>query len=85
MVTSLTWYDLLGLVGVAQVLSSYYLLQIRLLAGDSWRYLFLNLSGTIMVLTSLLFDWNLAGFLINSAWVLITAYGIARKLKVFPR
>ncbi|NDF12046.1 MAG: hypothetical protein EB060_04425 [Proteobacteria bacterium] len=74
-------YNLLGLLGVGITLLAYYLMQSGKVDGHSVQYPVLNLSGALLILISLLLDWNLASFLINSSWVLISLYGIylARK------
>lgn len=39
-------------------------------------YLGLNLAGSLLVLVSLVFHWNLPAFLLEAAWALISMYGI---------
>jgi hypothetical protein len=40
-----------------------------------------NLVGTVMLLFSLIYHWNVAAFLSNTAWGVISIYGVYRCLK----
>ncbi len=68
--------DIVGVVGVLLILSAYFLLQIGKMKVDFFSYSFLNFIGSIMILFSLGFNWNLAAVLIEGSWALISAYGI---------
>lgn len=46
----------------------------------SMSYQVLNLLGALFILYSLIFHWNLASFLIEAAWVLISLIGIYRTI-----
>jgi hypothetical protein len=77
----MTPYDVLGLFGVALILISYFMLQIGKLHLEQVLYSLLNLIGALFILVSLLFSWNLASFIIEVAWILISLYGIIKSLK----
>jgi len=70
--------DLVGLIGVAAYLSAYGLLQLGVLKVEDSRYALLNALGAILILYSLLFDFNLASFVTQSAWLVLTAIGYIR-------
>jgi hypothetical protein len=42
------------------------------------RYALLNALGAILILYSLFFDFNLASFVTQSAWLMLTALGYIR-------
>jgi len=74
--------DIVGIMGVLLILSAYFLLQIGQMKVDFFSYSFLNFIGSIMILFSLSFNWNLAAALIEGCWALISAYGIYKALFV---
>lgn len=73
--------EILGLIGVILVLAAYFLLQIEKLKADSFIYSFANLLGSILVLYSLWYSWNLPSVFVEAAWVLISLYGIYKWLR----
>ncbi len=75
------WYDVIGLAGVGLLLLAYLLLQAGRMQGDDLRYQLLNLIGALGILVSLVYEFNLSAFVIETAWVLISLYGIARGLR----
>lgn len=72
------WYDLVGLTGTIMILAAFFLLQAGRLSGNGLTYQLLNLFGAAAVLVTLLGKFNIAVFLLEGAWVLISAYGILR-------
>lgn len=70
--------DLVGLIGVAAYLSAYGLLQLGLLKVEDGRYALLNALGALLILYSLFFDFNLASFITQAAWLALTAIGYIR-------
>jgi hypothetical protein len=70
--------DVIGLIGVAAYLSAYGLVQLGALKVEDNRYALLNALGAILILYSLLFDFNLASFVTQSAWLMLTALGYIR-------
>ncbi|MBO1907481.1 cyclic nucleotide-binding protein [Microvirga sp. 3-52] len=70
--------DFVGLVGVAAYLSAYGLLQLGTLKVEDNRYALLNALGALLILYSLLYDFNLASFVTQSAWLILTAIGFIR-------
>lgn len=73
--------NIIGLIGVACILSAYALVSFERWSMHQARYIWLNMVGTCAVLFSLIFAWNWPGFVLNVAWVLISAYGLWRLRK----
>ena len=82
---NLEWYDWIGIAGTLMVLGAFFLLQAGRLSGTGIVYQLLNLFGAGGVLVSLLGTFNVSVFLLEAAWVAISAYGIARTLKLRRR
>jgi len=73
---TITLYDILGIGGVAIILIAYLLLQLEKLSAQDWRYSAANAVGALLILISLLFSFNLASFIIEIAWLLISIFGL---------
>lgn len=72
----------IGLVGVVMVLYAYFMLQIGRMPQDSVRYSLINFIGSVFILFSLIFYWNLASVVIEIAWLLISLYGLIKGYKL---
>lgn len=70
--------DVIGIVGVAMVLATYFLLQSEKIDSKGFLYSFLNLLGALLIVYSLLYNWNLASFIIEFFWILISLYGLKK-------
>jgi len=70
--------DFIGLIGVAAYLLAYGLLQFGILKVEDSRYALLNALGALFILYSLLFDFNLASFITQAAWLVLTPLGYIR-------
>lgn len=70
-----------GIVGVILTLMAYYLLNMNKVTSTDMAYVWLNLIGSILLLYSLLFHWNLSSVLIEIAWISISLLGLVRALK----
>lgn len=76
---SIQWFDVVGLFGVVLTIFAYLALQARRMKGDGFLFPLLNLVGAAAILCPLVLGkFNLAPFVIESAWVLISLYGIYR-------
>ena len=78
---NLAWHDLLGALGVALVLWAYLALQLGRWRAEQLRYSVVNGIGALLIVISLCFAFNLAAFLVEAFWVLISLVGIARWLR----
>lgn len=74
----MSWYDILGTVGVAIIILTYVLLQIERLRSDELAYSLLNAVGAALVLISLLYSFNFPSFVVEFFWLLISLFGIGK-------
>jgi paired small multidrug resistance pump len=72
------WHDWVGLVGVVIVLIAFFLLQVGKLHGTGFIYQSMNAVAAAAVVLSLLYDFNLSAFVVETAWVAISVYGMIR-------
>lgn len=70
--------DAIGIVGVVIVVVTYFLLQSEKIDSKGFLYSFLNAFGSLLILYSLLYSWNLASFIIEFVWILISLYGLKK-------
>ena len=75
---SFEWFDAVGISGVAIILIVYYLLQIERMKSDDLAYSVTNLLGALLIVVSLFYRFNLASFVIEVFWILISLIGIVR-------
>jgi len=75
------WHDLVGNLGVAMILGTYFALQVGRLDAKSIAYSALNALGAGSITVSLLFDFNLSAFVVEAAWVAVSLYGLARSMR----
>lgn len=81
----LTWSDMCGVTGVAVSTTCYACVQWRRDFAKSIHYSLLNLVATVLFAISILQDWNLAAFINNTLWGVISLYGVYRCLKYMRR
>jgi len=72
--------DIIGLIGVILTLVAYFLLQVSILKIEDCMYSAINALGSLLILYSLFFHWNLSCFVIESAWLVISLFGAIRVL-----
>lgn len=72
------WYDIIGSIGVATIILTYVLLQIGRIKSESLLYSVLNGLGAALIVFSLIYSFNFSAFVVESLWVLISIYGIAK-------
>lgn len=72
------WHDLIGNLGVALIVGAYLALQLGRVDGQSAGYAIVNGIGAAAVLISLIVDFNLSAFIIESFWLLFSAVGLVR-------
>jgi len=71
-----------GLIGVFIILYAYMMLQIGRMRHEGIMYSLLNLVGSILILYSLFFYWNLASGVIEVAWLVISIYGLIKAIRL---
>ncbi len=74
-------HDFIGLTGVSIIVTTYFLLQIHKLSSTDIKFSVLNIIGSLLILYSLLFNWNLPSVIIESFWILISLIGIYKYFK----
>ena len=67
-----------GMVGVVLLIIAYFLLSTNRMSSQSLNYQLLNFIGASLILFSLLFHFNLASFVIEVIWIIISLIGIYR-------
>ena len=72
------WYDFAGNVGVAFMVVAYLLLQAEKIRSSDLSYSLMNGLGAVLVLISLLYQFNVSAFLVELFWLLISLYGLIR-------
>jgi len=73
-------FDLAGFIGVVLIIVAYLLLQLEKLPSSSPRYSLLNAVGALLIIISLIFAFNLAAFIVEAFWFLISLVGLWRSL-----
>lgn len=82
---ALTLSDIVGLVGVAFVVGTYFLSQIGRMDVRRPLYPALNGVGALFILFSLLHTFNAASFVIELFWLAISIIGLTRALFFRPK
>lgn len=77
---NITWFDLTGFIGVLLIIVAYLLLQLNKLPSSSPIYSLMNALGALLIIISLLFDFNLSAFVVEAFWFLISLLGLTRSL-----
>lgn len=70
--------DLIGLIGVALILIAYWGVQTDRLPAADWRFSAVNGLGALLIMVSLYFTFNLASFVIEVFWLIISGYGLIK-------
>ena len=76
------WYDVVGFTGTLVILIAFAGLQMGKMRGDGALYQLMNLFGAAGILVSLLGAFNISVFVLESAWVLVSAYGLWRSWRM---
>ena len=70
--------DGVGLAGVAMILAAYAASALGRLDPTRAPALLLNLVGALLILYSLVFDFNLSAAVMEGAWALVAVVGLLR-------
>ncbi len=73
------WHDLVGNIGAALIILSYLALQLGRIDSRSYLYSTLNGTGAVLVMLSLMFEFNLSAFVVEAFWLLVSSIGIIRR------
>jgi hypothetical protein len=74
----MTLPDIGGVIGVLMMLVAYTLAQLGRMRVDRLPSLVMNLAGSLLVLASLAFKFNLSAFLMEGAWALAALFGLVK-------
>jgi hypothetical protein len=73
-------FDLAGFVGVLLIVIAYLLLQLDKLPSSSLSFSLLNAGGSLLIMLSLIFKFNVSAFSIEVFWFLISLIGVSKWL-----
>ena len=71
-------HDVAGVIGSVIVIVAYFATQAGWFSANDPRFAWANLAGAVLIIFSLLMDWNLAAFIMEIFWILISLFGLAR-------
>ena len=74
------FYEIVGLIGTFLYLLSYAILQHNREFSHHVSYWFINLIATSCLIFSLYFHWNVAAFIGNLTWFIISLVGVLRSI-----
>lgn len=74
--------DVLGLLGVFLTLVAYLLLNIEKIPANSITYSGLNIAGSLLIVYSLYFDFNISAFAMEICWLTISVYGLYKAMRL---
>jgi hypothetical protein len=74
-------WTVLGFAGSLVVLAAYFANQTGRLASDDWRFPFINLTGSLMILSSFYTAINMPSLFIEICWIAISVFGLARSIR----
>jgi hypothetical protein len=78
-------FDLAGFIGVLLIVIAYLLLQLDRLPSSSLSFSLLNAAGSLLIMFSLVFKFNVSAFLIEVFWFLISLLGLTKWLMARKR
>lgn len=73
--------DIIGILGVLIIVVAYILMQIDKMNPKGFWFSLLNTIGAILILISLIYDWNLASFVMEVIWFSLSLYGTIKGYK----
>ncbi len=79
---SLTFVDLIGSLGALIVVAAYFATQMRVMNSEDLAFPVVNLIGSVLIVFSLLQNFNLASMLIEGFWIIISVIGIIQHFRL---
>jgi hypothetical protein len=73
-------FDLAGFIGVLLIVIAYLLLQVNKLPSSSPSYSLMNAAGALLIIISLIFQFNMSAFIVEVFWFLISLLGLTKSL-----
>ena len=74
-------FDIVGMTGTFLVVGAFFMLQLGKATPTGLLYNMMNLSGAILLLISLCYNFNLASFVIEIFWIAASLIGLYKHLK----
>lgn len=74
-------FDIIGMCGTFLVVGSFFMLQLGKVNPASLQYNIMNLTGAILLLISLCYNFNLASFVIELFWIAASLIGLYKYAK----
>lgn len=74
-------YEIYGIIGVILIVVSYFLLQINKISSNDLKFSLMNFFGSLLIIVSLFYNWNLPSFIIEMFWMAISMIGIIKYFK----
>lgn len=75
------WHDFVGNLGVVFILACYFCAQTGRMDIKLPTYSLLNGAGALLIIVSLIYNFNLSSFVIELAWLAISGYSLLRWLR----
>ncbi len=79
---TLTIVDAIGSFGALIVVAAYFATQMRMMNSDDLAFPVINLLGSVLIVYSLVHNFNLASMLIEGFWILISFIGIIQHFRL---
>ncbi|WP_299662299.1 hypothetical protein [uncultured Ruegeria sp.] len=79
---SLTFVDAIGSFGALIVVAAYFATQMRMMNSDDLAFPIVNLIGSVLIVFSLIQNFNLASMLIEGFWIIISVIGIIQYFRL---
>ncbi|UWR03053.1 hypothetical protein K3740_18800 [Ruegeria conchae] len=79
---SLTFVDAIGSFGALIVVVAYFATQMRMMNSDDLAFPVVNLIGSVLIVFSLMQNFNLASMLIEGFWIIISVIGIIQYFRL---
>jgi hypothetical protein len=73
-------FDFAGFIGVLLIVIGYLFLQLDKLSSSSLSFSLLNAVGSLLIMFSLVFKFNISAFLIEVFWFFISLIGLSKCL-----
>lgn len=77
-------FDVIGMSGTFLVVGAFFLLQLDKVNPSGLGYNVMNLTGAILLLISLCYNFNLASFVIELFWIAASIIGLYKYYKKKP-
>lgn len=74
-------YNIAGFIGMGCVLLAYAMANMGKWTSRDIRFHRVNLAGALLIIVSLMHDWNMPIFVLECAWAAIAIYGIRKAQK----